>query len=145
MRLFDKITNYFPLVKWSIFEWKEFKDSKGVIRNRISKKNRQPNGKKKKYKRINNDLQHIHIKLCDRVTRTPVKTGAELRCSGRVSSSCSTSGTRRAGLVTNPVINREWGNDRGVLTTSETYPCHLWHRYSITANQVIMALHHETK
>jgi hypothetical protein len=28
-----------------------------------SKKNRQHNGQKKKYKRINNDLQNIHIKL----------------------------------------------------------------------------------
>jgi hypothetical protein len=34
----------------------------------------------------------------DRVTQTPLK----LRCSGRVSSSCSTSGTRRLNLVTNP-------------------------------------------
>jgi len=33
-----------------------------VIRIRISKKNRQHNGKKK-YKRTNNDLQNIHIKL----------------------------------------------------------------------------------
>jgi hypothetical protein len=32
-------------------------------------------------------------KTKDRVTRTPLKTGGELRCSGRVSSSCSTSGT----------------------------------------------------
>jgi len=39
----------------------EFKDIKGVIRNRISKKNRQYNGQKKKYKRTNNDLQNIHI------------------------------------------------------------------------------------
>jgi hypothetical protein len=31
----------------------------------------------------------------------------ELRCSGRVSSSCSSSGTRRVNLVTNPVISRE--------------------------------------
>ena len=30
---------------------------------RISKKNRQNNGQKKKYKRTNNDLQYIHIKL----------------------------------------------------------------------------------
>ena len=30
-------------------------------------------------------------KTKDRVTRTPLKTGDELRCSGRVSSSCSTS------------------------------------------------------
>jgi hypothetical protein len=30
-------------------------------------------------------------KTKDRVTRTPLKTGGELRCSGRVGSSCSTS------------------------------------------------------
>ena len=61
-------------------------------------------------------------KTKDRVTRTPLKTGGELRCSGRVSSSCSTSGTRRVNLFTNPVISREWGKDREVLTTSGTYP-----------------------
>jgi hypothetical protein len=38
------------------------------------------------------------------MTWSPLKTGGEFRCSGRVSSSCSTSGTRR---VTNPVISRE--------------------------------------
>jgi hypothetical protein len=31
----------------------------------------------------------------DRVTRTPLKTGSELKRSGRVSSSCSTSDTRQ--------------------------------------------------
>ena len=41
----------------------EFEDTKGVIRIRILKKNRQYNGQKKKYKRTNNDLQNIHIKL----------------------------------------------------------------------------------
>ena len=44
-------------------------------------------------------------KTKERVTRTPLKTGDELRCSGRVSSSCSTSGTHRINLVTNPVIS----------------------------------------
>ena len=34
----------------------EFEDTKGVIRIRISKKNRQHNGQKKKCKRKNNDL-----------------------------------------------------------------------------------------
>jgi hypothetical protein len=34
-----------------------------VIRIHISKKNRQRNEQKKKYKRTNNDLQNIHIKL----------------------------------------------------------------------------------
>jgi hypothetical protein len=42
---------------------KEFEDTKGVIKIRISKKDRQHNGQKKKYKRTNKDLQNIHIKL----------------------------------------------------------------------------------
>ena len=43
--------------------YEEFEDTKGLIRIRILKKNRQHNGQKKKYKRTNNDLQNIHIKL----------------------------------------------------------------------------------
>jgi hypothetical protein len=45
----------------SIFFAEEFEDTKGAIRIRISKKNRQHNGQK--YKRTNNDLQNINIKL----------------------------------------------------------------------------------
>ena len=41
----------------------EFEETKGVIRIRKSKKNRQHIGKKKKYKKTNNDLQNIHITL----------------------------------------------------------------------------------
>jgi hypothetical protein len=41
----------------------EFEDIKGVIRIRKSKKYRQHNDQKKKYKRTNDDLQNIHIKL----------------------------------------------------------------------------------
>ena len=44
-------------------------------------------------------------KTKDRVTRTPLKTGGELRYSGRVSSSRSTSGTRRVNLVMNTTFN----------------------------------------
>jgi hypothetical protein len=43
--------------------YEEFEDNKGVIRIGISKRNRQHDGQKKKYKRTNNDLQNIHIKL----------------------------------------------------------------------------------
>jgi hypothetical protein len=93
----------------------EFEDIKGAIRIRISK-NRQHNDQHKKYKRTNNDLHSIHIKLKDRVTRTPIKTGGDLRCSGRVSSSCSTSGTRRVNLATSPVISRQSGKKREVFT-----------------------------
>ena len=46
-------------------------------------------------------------KTKDRVTRTPLKTGGELMCSGRVRSLCSTRDTRRVNLVTNPVISHE--------------------------------------
>ena len=35
----------------------------GVVRIRISKKNKQHNDHKKKYKRTNNDLQNIHIQI----------------------------------------------------------------------------------
>jgi len=41
----------------------EFQDTKGVISIRKSKKDRQHNDQKKKYKSTNNDLQNIHIKL----------------------------------------------------------------------------------
>ena len=57
----DKTSFLFERIFTSLFI-KEFEDTKGVIRIRISK-NRQHNDQKKKYKRTNNDLQNIHIKL----------------------------------------------------------------------------------
>ena len=100
----------------------EFEDTKGAIRSRISKKNRLHNGQKKKYKRTNNDKKNHTYKPKDPVTRTPLKTGGELRCSGRISSPCSTSDTHRVNLVTNPVISHERGKDQEMFTTSGTYP-----------------------
>jgi hypothetical protein len=58
-------------------------------------------------KKDNNDLQNITQKAKYRATRTPLKIGGELRCSGRVSSYCSTSDTSRVNLVKNPVISHE--------------------------------------
>ena len=49
--------------------------------------------------------KHTH-KTKDRVTRTPIETGCELRCSGRVSISCSTSGIRRVANGPVPVKPR---------------------------------------
>ena len=60
-------------------------------------------------------------KTKERITQTPLKTGGQLRCSGRVGSSCSTRDTRRVNLVTNPVISHEWGKEREVFATSGTY------------------------
>ena len=58
----------------------ESEDTKGVIRIRKSKKDRQHNGQKKKNKRTNNDLQNITQKTKDRASRTtPLKTCGELR------------------------------------------------------------------
>jgi len=80
----------------------EFEETKGVIKIRISKKDTEYNGQKKKYKRTNNDIQNAH-KTTDRVPRTPLKTEDERRCSRMESSSCSTSDTRRVNVVTTPV------------------------------------------
>jgi len=51
---------------------------------------------KKKYKQ--RSTKHTH-KTKDRVTRTPLKTGGEIRCFGRVSSSCSASDTHGVNLL----------------------------------------------
>ena len=72
---------------------KRFEYNKRVIRSHISKKDKQyigPNGQKKKDNRTNNDLQSSTQKTKDWATRTPLKTGGERRCFGRVNSSCST-------------------------------------------------------
>ena len=66
----------------------ELEDTKGVIRIRISMKDRQYNGKKDK--RTNNDLQNITHKTKHRVARTPLITDSVFKCFGRVSYSSST-------------------------------------------------------
>ena len=59
--------------------------------------------KEKVQKNKQRSTKHTY-KTKDRVTRTPLNTGGELRCFGTVGSACSTSDTRRVNLVTNPVI-----------------------------------------
>jgi hypothetical protein len=76
--------------------------------------------KRKVQKDKQQSTKHTY-KTKDRVTRTPLRPGDDLRCSGRVSSSCSTSDTRDVNLVTNLVISHERGKDRE-LFTSGTYP-----------------------
>jgi hypothetical protein len=88
-------------------------ESESVIRRRTDN----TMAKRKRTKRINNNLQNTKV----RATWTSLKTGSELGCSGRVGSSCSISGTRRITLATNTVINHEWGTDKEVLTTNGTY------------------------
>jgi len=80
-----------------------------------------PTENKQKDKQVS--TKHTHKTKDRRSSNTnPLRTGDELRCSGRVSSSCSTRYTRRIILVTTPVIMHERGKDREVLTTSGRYP-----------------------
>jgi hypothetical protein len=73
----------------SVHALEEFEDTKGAIRIGTSKKDRQHNAQTTIYKTLRRKQkieQH----------ETPLKTGDELRCSGRFSSSYSTSDIRRA-------------------------------------------------
>ena len=73
--------------------------------------------------------KHTH-KTKDQVTRTSLISGDELRCSGRVSSSCFTSGISRDILIKIPMLSHESGKDREVFA-SGTYPwsfvTHIFH------------------
>ena len=99
----------------------EFEDTKGVIIIAISK-NRQHNGQKNRQHNGQKNSQHNgqkkkgnqqttifkHYTYYTRSGSTnPTKIGGEIKCSGRISNSCSTCGTRRVTLVTNPMISHE--------------------------------------
>ena len=60
----------------------------------------------------------LHEKLQIEQHDSNYKPGSELKWSGRVLSSCSTSGTNRVTLVRNPVISRERGKKHGIVNTT---------------------------
>ena len=100
----------------------EFEDVyQRVIRIRVSKKNIQHNDQNKNVQKDKQRSTKQTHKTKDRVTGTTLKTGDEIRCSGGMNRSCSTSGTSRINLAINPVISHAWGMNREVLTTSRTY------------------------
>jgi hypothetical protein len=86
--LHDTVIPYFTILVYMILLFskvsRRFEDTKGVITISKLKKDRQHNGQKKKDNQ--RSTKHTH-KTKDRVTRTPLKIGGELRCSGRVSMS----------------------------------------------------------
>ena len=59
-------------------------------------------------------------------------------CSGRVGSSCSTSGIQRATLVQNSVINHESRKKNGIMITKNGI--YMSHRMSVKVNRVVMAM-----
>ena len=75
----------------SLFK-KSLKIPKGGNQNLYIEEQTKQCSKEKLQKDKQRSTEHTY-KIKDRVTRTPLNTGGELRCSGRVSSSCSTSGT----------------------------------------------------
>jgi hypothetical protein len=108
-------------------------DTKGVIRSLNSKKDRPDYAKVKKDKKTNNDLHH------KAKTRTH-----KFRCSGRISSFCSTDVTGHDNFVINLVISHERKNRGRVVTLyyhdkKEHISSLLSHRYYFTLIQVILA------
>ena len=87
------------------------------IPKRHTPTNYQNDGQKKKTKR--KVLIHKPLHRHDWATRIPLKNEGELRCSGRISKSRSTSGTHHVTLVINPVMLHEWGTDWFVIRTKE--------------------------
>ena len=70
------------------------KDTRGVIRSRHSKKGQILQWSKEQAVIYSNNNKKQH-KAKDLTTRTPLKTGDELMCSGRIRNSFFTCGTRR--------------------------------------------------
>jgi hypothetical protein len=114
-----------------------------VIRSR-KPEDRKYNSQNKNHKGTHSDLQNTTLKTRDWATCPLLITAGELRYSGRVNSSCSTSATRRVTLVTNPSISHEWGKDRIVIMKNGTNPCSFvceickWHRYSVKVAVISM-------
>ena len=66
------------------------------------------------------------------------KNWSKLRFSGRVSSFCSNSDTRRVPVVTNLLTSIDYGHDR--IVKRHTEPIHLCHRYTVMVNQVMVVM-----
>ena len=86
--------------------YESFEYTTGVIRSRKSR-DRSHNGEKGKEQTMT--YKTLHRKLKIEIYTNPTKIRGDPGCSGKVSSSCSTCGTRRVTLVTDLwlVINEE--------------------------------------
>jgi len=82
---------------WCVI-WRVWRYQRGNQNSYIEDEQTTQWSKEKVQKDTQRSTKHTY-KTKDWVARTPLKTGGELRCSGRVSSSCSTSDTRRVNLV----------------------------------------------
>ena len=120
----DKINNSHCNQVNTNIKWKL--NTKTTLKISIRKSmDRQRNDQQKKDKRTTHDLQNNTHKTKDQITRTPLKTGGELRCTGMVSSSCSTSGTRRVifsmkNIYASSAINQQYVRDGAQVLKNHT-------------------------
>jgi len=133
------LAKYITIDSWHLAKW--FKKSLKIPKGYSEAENRRTIDNKITYRqRTNNYLQNTTQEAKDWVTQTPLKAEDELMFSGRIISSCSTSGIHRVTFVTNPVARHEWGRTGFRLRQTDDIPSHLWHWYSVTANQMMKSL-----
>ena len=87
--------------------YEEFEDTKRGNQNPYIEEEQKTQWLKEKVQKDKQRSRKQIYKTKDQVRRSQHKTGGKLRCSGRVSSSCATSGTRHVNLVANQLISRE--------------------------------------
>ena len=90
-------------------------------------------------KRTNNDLQNTTEKTKIWATWTPWKLGMNPGTSVNISSSWFSSGIRGATHIKNLVIRHDRGKGGILPWQTHNIRSHLWHRHSVTVNQVMMA------
>ena len=93
----------------------------------------------KRKERKNNWSANYFTTKTKRLSNTHEPNKKHGKNSGKVSRSCLTSDTRRVTLVINPVIN--YNEERTGLWFQQTEYIrgHLWSRYSVTVNHVMVA------
>jgi hypothetical protein len=117
---------------------KKLEDTKWVFRSPNSKNDIQCNGKPKKKDKHRSTKHYIEHQRS--MNTNPMKIGGQLMCYGRVGSSCS----HEAPIVLLLLQTRWYGmNDEttGLWFQQTEYRYirgHLWHRYSLKVNQVMV-------
>jgi isoaspartyl peptidase/L-asparaginase-like protein (Ntn-hydrolase superfamily) len=79
------------MIRTSFYLDEELEETRGNRNPYIEEEQTTQRSKEKVQEEKQRSTKHTH-KTKHRITRTPLKTRGELRCSGRLSSSCSTSG-----------------------------------------------------
>ena len=127
------LAKYITIDSWHLAKW--FKKCLKIPKGYSEADNRRTIDNDITYRqRTNNYLQNTTQEAKDWVTQ---KAEDELVFSGRIISSCSISGIHRVTFVTNSAPRHEWWRTGLQLRQTDHIPSHLWHWYSVTANQMM--------